>query len=174
LTPMMCTMRGILCILLQATALASYATATATKENFQPPSSGSSYIKKEDVPVTGNEWVSLDPNIEFLAAENVPLRNFGYPPRSRRNLDEDEYEQGQVREDNTQYRVQPFVEGVSDYDEIQQAWRLLGFMIDCDDKYSRADDDNYGDGCSRYVLWAAVRTLPYPSMIDSLIHTIVH
>lgn len=144
-------MKRHLSILLQATALASSATAT---RNFQSPS-GSSYIKKEDLPVTENEWVSLDPNIEFLAAANVPLRNFGRPPRERKL---DEYEVEQEREDNTQYRVQPFVEGVSDYDEIQQAWRLLGFMIDCDDKYSDADDDEYGGGCSRYVLWAAVRT----------------
>jgi hypothetical protein len=144
-------MKGHLRILLQVAALTGSVTAT---RNFQTPSD-SSYIKKEDLPVTGNEWVSLDQTSEFLAAENVPLRNFGYPPR-RRNLEEDETEQAQ--EDNTQYRVQPFVEGISDYDENQQAWRLLGFMIDCDDKYSGSDDDNYGSGCSRYVLWAAVRT----------------
>jgi hypothetical protein len=154
-------MKGHLCILLQVAALASSATAT---KNFQTPS-GSSYIKKEDLPVTGNEWVSLDRNIEFLAAENVPLSNFGFNP-PRRNLDEDEVEQ--AREDNAQYRVQPFVEGVSDYDENQQAWRLLGFMIDCDDKYSDADDDEYGQGCSRYVLWAAVRTVP---IIYIMIHS---
>ena len=156
-------MKRHLCILLQIAALANSATAT---RNFQTPS-GSSYIKKEDLPVTENEWVSLDPNIEFLAAANVPLRNFGRPPRVR-HLDEYEAEQEQVREDNTQYRVQPFVEGVSDYDEIQQAWRLLGFMIDCDDKYSDADDDTYGDGCSRYVLWAAVRTVPKFELYDCL------
>jgi hypothetical protein len=165
-------MKGHLCDLLKVAALASSATAT---RNFQTPSS-SSYIKKEDLPITGNEWVSLDPNIEFLAAANVPLRNFGHPPR-RRNLEQYEAEQDQEEEveDSTQYRVQPFVEGVSDYDEIQQAWRLLGFMIDCDDKYSAADDDNYGKGCSRYVLWAAVRTIPkYDSYtrlcIDSMSH----
>jgi hypothetical protein len=74
------------------------------------------------------------------------------------------------REDNSQYRVQPFVEGVSDYDAYQQAWRMLGFMIDCNtisaydqsqnnnnnDKHSN-DNDGTGEGCTRYVLWAAVR-----------------
>ncbi|KAL7534200.1 hypothetical protein ACHAWF_004752 [Thalassiosira exigua] len=60
------------------------------------------------------------------------------------------------------YSVQPFVEGMSEYDEYQQAWRLLGFMIDC----NAADGDESGsqrsgsadttdDGCARYVIWAA-------------------
>ena len=77
-----------------------------------------------------------------------------------------------TREDNSQYRVQPFVEGVSDYDAYQQAWRMLGFMIDCNtvSAYDQSqnnnnnnnnnghsnDNDGTGDGCTRYVLWAAV------------------
>jgi hypothetical protein len=78
------------------------------------------------------------------------------------------------RESNSQYRVQPFVEGVSDYDAYQQAWRMLGFMIDCNtvSAYDQSqnnnnnnnknnghsnDNDGTGDGCTRYVLWAAVR-----------------
>lgn len=72
------------------------------------------------------------------------------------------------------YKLSPFVEGESDYDEYQQAWRLLGFMIDCDDDISNWMTDDYynqqgdnnnrgsgdqgtGDMCTRYVLWAAVR-----------------
>ena len=76
-----------------------------------------------------------------------------------------------TREDNSQYRVQPFVEGVSDYDAYQQAWRMLGFMIDCNtvSAYDQSqnnnnnnnghsnDNDGTGEGCTRYVLWAAVR-----------------
>jgi hypothetical protein len=56
---------------------------------------------------------------------------------------------------------------MSEYDEYQQAWRLLGFMIDC----NSADDDDGGsgsgsqdttdDGCARYVLWAAYVDLDY-------------
>ena len=79
-----------------------------------------------------------------------------------------------TREDNSQYRVQPFVDGVSDYDAYQQAWRMLGFMIDCNtvSAYDQSqsnnnnnnqnehsnDNDGTGEGCTRYVLWAAVRT----------------
>mmetsp|Transcript_58501 Transcript_58501/g.63166 ORF Transcript_58501/g.63166 Transcript_58501/m.63166 type:complete len:82 (-) Transcript_58501:90-335(-) len=46
---------------------------------------------------------------------------------------------------------------MSEYDEYQEAWRLLGFMVDCN---SNTDDDgNSGsgsedvteDGCTRYV-----------------------
>mmetsp|Transcript_34012 Transcript_34012/g.82466 ORF Transcript_34012/g.82466 Transcript_34012/m.82466 type:complete len:431 (-) Transcript_34012:221-1513(-) len=78
--------------------------------------------------------------------------------------DDDEYQ-------NT-YRVQPFAEGISEYDEYQQAWRFLGFMVDCNAK--ETDDDNQhdgggsnsydggtGEGCKRYLLWAAYVDLEY-------------
>jgi hypothetical protein len=50
-----------------------------------------------------------------------------------------------------------------EWDEYQQAWRMLGFMVDCeddshwdDDGYSGSVDNSYSsDGCRRYVLWAA-------------------
>ena len=52
----------------------------------------------------------------------------------------------------------------------QQAWRLLGFMIDCN-TVSASDDDyemsgGSGDeitdkGCARYILWAAYVDLEY-------------
>ena len=68
---------------------------------------------------------------------------------------------------NDPFSIQPFVEGMSNYDEYQQAWRLLGFMIDCNTHVSNDDDDgNYSqhsgdeeiteEGCARYVIWAAV------------------
>lgn len=70
------------------------------------------------------------------------------------------------------YRVQPFAEGISEYDEYQQAWRFLGFMVDCN--ASTDDDNNHeggggsgswdggtGEGCQRYLLWAAVSTIDY-------------
>jgi len=94
--------------------------------------------------------------------------------RQQRKLDDEDDGQAEqdetdnIRENNPQYRVQPYVEGVSDYDEYQQAWRLLGFMIDCDDTWINNGDDDDGDGggsndqydtgvgCTRYVIWAAV------------------
>ena len=66
--------------------------------------------------------------------------------------------------------AQSWADGVNqEWDDYQQAWRLLGFFIDCDDdSHWHYDDDTYvqqysgsGDaeytakGCPRYVLWAA-------------------
>jgi hypothetical protein len=65
---------------------------------------------------------------------------------------------------NNPYSVQPFIEGMGGYDEYQQAWRLLGFIIDCndviyDDDYQEGGHSNdgtlTGEGCGRYVMWAA-------------------
>jgi hypothetical protein len=75
--------------------------------------------------------------------------------------------------DGTIHRISPFADGAYEYDSHQQAWRLLGFMIDCDDQYlssssNNCDDGNNnrkgsgsgdggtGEGCHRYVIWAAV------------------
>ena len=90
--------------------------------------------------------------------------------------EEEDAEEEEVTHTDDVYNIQPFVEGISEYDEYQQAWRLLGFMIDCDDTLSYMDDDAYyayqnnnggsgswdggtGEGCHRYVLWAAVSWL---------------
>ncbi|KAL3923909.1 MAG: hypothetical protein SGILL_001375 [Bacillariaceae sp.] len=70
------------------------------------------------------------------------------------------------------YHTQPFVDGMSEYDEYQQAWRMLGFMIDCDvldgDEWQDGDrrelnsgDDSTEDGCARFILWAAYVDLDY-------------
>jgi hypothetical protein len=167
--------------------------AAAAAENFGSPQKAP-FVRRQDLPA-GSEWVSLaDGTMEFMPAGDMrhlgipraPLLNFGRPPRGggrrrrrQRKLDEDYYVEegeeggdedgGDETDDNLQYRVQPFVEGVSDYDEAQQAWRLLGFMIDCNDPYSTDDDAsgsgdndyNTGEGCARYVLWAAYVDLEY-------------
>lgn len=87
-------------------------------------------------------------------------------PKKNRKLGEDSSTTGSYTEFDP-YSVQPFVEGMSEYDEYQQAWRLLGFMIDCnsasddDDEHSGSgSEDTTEDGCSRYVLWAAVSNTP--------------
>lgn len=115
------------------------------------------YIPKSQLP-KNSQWVSLDPGVEFL-----PNTDANLPPLFPRRLDEAVEVEA---ESNSQYSMQPFVEGVSDYDAYQQAWRLLGFVIDCEATYSDDDqshdsNDNEmsGEGCQRYVLWAAVRAL---------------
>ena len=81
------------------------------------------------------------------------------------NYDEDEADDGRMSGMEDIYDVEPFAYGVDEYDEYQQAWRHMGFIVDC---YPMVDDDYYQNGgsgsgdqgtedaCARYVLWAAV------------------
>ena len=82
------------------------------------------------------------------------------------DYDEDEEDETGKWDEYNPYSVQPFVEGMSEYDEYQQAWRMLGFMIDCnsndDDEDEASHNSRDGEiseaGCARYILWAAVST----------------
>lgn len=54
-----------------------------------------------------------------------------------------------------------FVNGKGVYDSYQQAWRMLGFFVDCagqdeDDHHDRKLQGGEQEGCQRYLLWAAV------------------
>ena len=128
----------------------------------------SNWIRKEDLPQTDQEWVSFHRTVEFLPASDDLSATAKARALARQLEEEDEGEEEDTATDDI-YSIQPFVEGISEYDEYQQAWRLLGFMIDCDDHLSYVDDDAYyynnnggswdggtGEGCHRYVLWAAV------------------
>lgn len=95
--------------------------------------------------------------------------------RQRRQQEDGEQDydyQEEQQQGTNMYNKDVFAEGQSDYDEYQQAWRYLGFFIDCEDSSRYSDDDDmYGynnnhrdmgsgdkgtsDGCNRYVLWAA-------------------
>lgn len=113
-----------------------------------------SFVPKPDLPKgisledPNNQWMSLNERVEFLrASDDAEL--------VRRFLSSNGGSQ-------SPYDTQAFVDGDQEYDEYQQAWRYLGFMIDCD---ASLDDDNggsgswdggTGEGCARYVLWAAV------------------
>lgn len=95
-------------------------------------------------------------------------------PQEERDLSSDSndyeyYATGAVPENNDDdvYKVQPFADGIGEYDEYQQAWRFLGFMVDCNTRQSDDDGNNNGggsgswdggtgEGCKRYLLWAAV------------------
>lgn len=129
-------------------------------------------------PQQDKNWMSVSEDVEFL-----PLMKNNNNEKARRkvmkantasrSLEEDEADEaydGTTTGAYTNYdpfSVQPFVEGMNEYDEYQQAWRLLGFMIDC----NTADDDDEGShqsgdeitesGCARYVVWAAYVDLEY-------------
>lgn len=99
--------------------------------------------------------------------------------KAGRKLEDAAYNDDAAAEDETTsgkwdgydpYSVQPFVQGLGDYDEYQQAWRLLGFIVDCntenDDDYAVSQHSNdYNtvseNACARYVLWGAYVDLDY-------------
>lgn len=95
-------------------------------------------------------WTSLNEDTEFIRIhDNVPL--------TQRFL------QGSSGNSNP-YSSQAYVPGGDvEYDEYQTAWRYLGLMMDCDvsmddDAWNEGSHDEYltGEGCVRYLLWAAV------------------
>ena len=121
-------------------------------------SSSSSSTKKND---GKSQWMSISEDVQFMPNSNLPP--LPRPPKNRKLETEEEDEESTTGawEEYDPYSVQPFVEGMSEYDEYQQAWRLLGFMIDCnsvddDDGSGSGSEDVTEDGCARYVLWAAV------------------
>ena len=173
-----------------ATALAL--TLTESSHPSTEPQEQPRYFSSQEVSDAAGgtqQWISLHPGVEFLSSSEIvdtglhvasQMAQEQFPlaqPRRRLQDDEEEEEDEEASsssstktEDNSQYRVQPFVDGVSDYDAYQQAWRLLGFMIDCNNiqnSYSNNNNNNNqhsgdnsgtGEGCTRYVLWAAVRS----------------
>ena len=118
------------------------------------------YISGQNSINTDGQWRSVSEDVEVMMNTNLP------PLPKSRKLDETEASTttGSYTEYDP-YSVQPFVEGMSEYDEYQQAWRLLGFMIDCNgatdddgEQSGSGSEDTTEDGCARYVLWAAVST----------------
>ena len=137
-------------------------------------------LDEQDLPIDDqhNKWQSLNANVEFIPADGVPLNVV------RRFLEQEEYAGGSAAEKTKSYSrmtgmdsiydVDPFATGVEEYDEYQQAWRLMGFIIDCnpmvDDDYyanggSGSGDQGTEDGCARYVLWAAVSFFLFSSLL---------
>lgn len=134
------------------------------QQNLLPP-----LMHDEDLPVdnANEKWQSLNQDVEFIPADGLDRRvvhrflEQGY--YSAATDEEEEYGGMSGMEDI--YDVQPFAYGDNEYDEYQQAWRLMGFIIDCnpmvDDDYYQQENSGSGDqgtedGCARYVLWAAV------------------
>ena len=138
---------------------------------------------------TKDKWVSVTEDVEFLPLLNAN-KNMKYNGNKKKTTKNQQQQQQsnnrrkartleEVVEDDlstsgayTNYNpfsVQPFIEGMGEYDEYQQAWRLLGFMIDCneimfDDDYvasGGSGDEVTDEGCARYVLWAAYVDLEY-------------
>ena len=174
-------------------ALTMAATATTTSVvaeidgSSPPPRRTMPYLRNDDLqnlmpkgadPSALENWMSVDKDVEFLPLLNQdPKTATKMTPQEARKLEEEtrsrklwNLNSGQQQSNkNDPYSVQPFVEGMSEYDEYQTAWRLLGFMVDCD---TENDDDyhisyhshssDYNDTmyvseneCARYVIWGA-------------------
>jgi len=95
------------------------------------------------MPNTGEQWTTLRNGMEFQPAANLsPLAK-----EHLRQLTENADTQGSFQT--------MFVDGTETYyDEYSQAWRALGFYIDCDYQ----GEDGSSSGCQRFMLWAAVRS----------------
>jgi len=133
------------------------AADSTTSSTSGPSSRGRDgpYIPKAAFPGR-DRWTTVEEGVEFLPAEGFVGHDIsGLPPNLHRQL------RSQL---TNPYSVQPFVNGESDYDEYQQAWRYLGFVIDCD-SYNYDDDSSWdggtGEGCQRYLIWAAYVDLEY-------------
>ncbi len=93
------------------------------------------------LPDTGEPWATLRNGIQYQPAANLsPLGKEHLRRLTQDDVTQDSFEK-------------IFIDGAETYyDEYSQAWRALGFYIDCD--YQVQDED--GSGCQRFMLWAAV------------------
>jgi hypothetical protein len=119
------------------------AAAATTAGNDHPPPHKEPLPQQDtfqNAPPSLLLWTSLNPQMEYLPASSLllPRRNLegGNNNNDHNNNGgafqfyyEDlkdplkEFDDDSV--DNNPYRVQPFTSGVNDYDEYQQAWRML-------------------------------------------------
>lgn len=122
--------------MLTAALLASSATASYPK-----------------MPNTGKDWVTLQDGVEFQPAMNNEDTRVA-----------EAVEHARLRflsgmEGTASSYESQFIDGSETYYSIpSQAWRYLGFMVDCNmaDTDENQDQNRQYDTCGRYLLWAAV------------------
>jgi hypothetical protein len=123
----------------------------------------------DELPNTGREWVTLDNGIEFQPGADVDPRL-----EQAREL-WSRTDGNSFQNDNGYEKI--FVDGVETYyDQGAQAWRYLGFYIDCDavptcnndddlegdcddERKRRLEGDQESSGCMRFLLWASVSNI---------------
>jgi hypothetical protein len=119
----------------------------------------------DELPNTGREWVTLDNGIEFQPGSDLDPRL-----EHARELWGQTESSTSFQDDNPFGKI--FVDGTETYyDEYSQAWRYLGFYIDCDAVPTCNNDDDLeedcderrldGEGCMRFLMWAAVSNIMY-------------
>ena len=133
----------------------------------------------KDIPLdSGRDWITLPNGVEYQPGPiedelNDPrmaklrARSLGYSSSSGANYNEgykrSAYGKTRSYDGDANAMTTPYIDGSeSYYDEFAQAWRALGWYIDCGNTfYSQADEDDDRDdssGCKRYLLWASVRS----------------
>ena len=132
-------------------------------------------LDKNNLPTTGQDWISLgDKSASGL--EYQPNDFDDEDPATARRLRAIR-DRALLSWGTKDYSNQFIDGGETYYDEYSQAWRLLGFYIDCDSPYEHEGDCDGGGGggggndeggvqydengniiknCARYLLWAAV------------------
>ena len=149
-------------IVAASSLLFSRATAHAEQQPQQHPHV-SGHLK--NLPDTGREWISLAEGGEFQPADDFDLSLLGDEVISQqlRQQQQDRH----LKSNHGGYSNQ-FLDGSGTYyNDYAQAWRLLGFYIDCNAPLNNVNEcyDEGGEGggedgaaaCQRYLLWAAVR-----------------
>lgn len=102
----------------------------------------------EDLGLTNlaKDWISLSPGSEFQPADAS-----------------DDHALGQAQRELIFGYSQNYVDAFeTNYLDYSQAWRYLGFYIDCSSEHDKRRHLNEGENegaCTRYLLWAAVGTL---------------
>jgi len=123
-----------------------------------------------DPPSTGREWISLSPDLQFQPAHHDDAEEDPRVAAALRAHTE------RLLIDHTGsysgYENQ-FADGSGTYyNDYAQAWRLIGFYIDCNAPFNNVNEcyDNGGGGgggggnnnengepaCQRFLMWAAV------------------
>lgn len=121
-------------------------------------------LGEKSVPDTGAQWTTLANGVEYQPAANLsPLAEMHLRQLTAT------YPTGNFEK--------MFVDGAETYyDEYAQAWRALGFFIDCGYQQTdaRRDLQEGEEGCRRYMLWAAVRSKQYSTWLQKMnLHSIL-
>jgi hypothetical protein len=138
-------------------------------------------LANDDAPVLVGPWTSLRPGVEYQLSQLLSMDDdFDGLPSSINNSQKwREMQERVLRSDNNNFHSQ-FLENSATtyYDEYSQAWRMLGFYIDCNANtdvrarvasgasYRRSHRQlNQGNAkyatCQRYLLWAAYVDVNY-------------
>ena len=123
-----------------ASAVARSASPVVGGAQHRPPRAicppSRDFSDKNNLPTTGQDWISLGDQVRFWPRVSSPTTLTTRIPRppaaSGPSATAPSLSWG-----TKDYSTQFIDGGETYYDEYSQAWRLLGFYIDCDSPYER-------------------------------------